>query len=184
MEVAKISVTENRAIVLSRKPITSGMVGATVAFDFDASWNDLSKTYVWKANDVTLDDTDATGKVPRELLIPGAQLTVGVYGVSEGKVIPTLWADLGMVMPGADPSGDESSDPSLPVWAQLQQDIEELQQGGGDGTGSAVLYTEQNLTPEQQAQARENIGAVAESDINSIVDAKLSSITNAEEVAY
>lgn len=31
---------------------------------------------------------------------------------------------------------------------------------GGDAEG-AVLYTEQSLTPEQQAQARENIGAAA-----------------------
>ena len=34
--------------------------------------------------------------------------------------------------------------------------------GGGGGSADAVLYTEQNLTPEQQEQARENIGAVSE----------------------
>ena len=31
--------------------------------------------------------------------------------------------------------------------------------GGGSSIQDAVLYTEQNLTPEQQGQARENIGA-------------------------
>lgn len=36
--------------------------------------------------------------------------------------------------------------------------------GGGSAEG-AVLYTEQDLTPEQQAQARENIGAVGADDI-------------------
>ena len=34
------------------------------------------------------------------------------------------------------------------------------QNGGGSAEG-AVLYTEQTLTEEQKAQARENIGAVA-----------------------
>ena len=33
--------------------------------------------------------------------------------------------------------------------------------GGNGGSSDAVLYTEQNLTPEQQAQARKNIGAEA-----------------------
>jgi hypothetical protein len=33
--------------------------------------------------------------------------------------------------------------------------------GGGTGNGNAVLFIPQNLTPEQQAQARENIGVVA-----------------------
>jgi hypothetical protein len=46
------------------------------------------------------------------------------------------------------------------------------------------LVNATDLTEEQKAQARENIGAVAESDVNSIVDAKLSSIINAEGVAY
>jgi hypothetical protein len=36
-----------------------------------------------------------------------------------------------------------------------------LDSGGGGGSAEgAVLYTEQTLTPEQKAQARENIGAV------------------------
>lgn len=34
------------------------------------------------------------------------------------------------------------------------------------GTGSAVLYTEQNLTEAQQAQARENIGVITDPDIH------------------
>lgn len=42
----------------------------------------------------------------------------------------------------------------------------------------------QDLTPEEQAQARENVGAVSAAEVTAIVDAKLSSITNAEEVAY
>jgi len=34
-------------------------------------------------------------------------------------VVPTTWANLGVILPAADPSGDESTDPSLPVWAQI-----------------------------------------------------------------
>lgn len=43
---------------------------------------------------------------------------------------------------------------------------------GGGSTDSAVLYTEQDLTPEQQAQARENIGAISEVANESITPEK------------
>jgi hypothetical protein len=48
----------------------------------------------------------------------------------------------------------------------------------------AVRYTPQELTTEEQAQARANTGAVSAEEVVAIVDAKISSITNAEEVAY
>ena len=41
---------------------------------------------------------------------------------------------------------------------------------GGGGSSDAVKYTEQTLTSAQQAQARENIGAAAASDIPSVID--------------
>ncbi len=42
----------------------------------------------------------------------------------------------------------------------------------------------QNLTEEEKAQARENIGAISADECANIVEGKLASITNAEEVAY
>lgn len=55
----------------------------------------------------------------------GLQVYVGVYGVSEDgkRITPTLYAPLGAVALGAEPDGDPSTDPTLPVWAQLQAQI-------------------------------------------------------------
>ena len=41
---------------------------------------------------------------------------------------------------------------------------------GGTGSADAVLYAPQELTAEQQAQARNNIGALAESELDAAVD--------------
>lgn len=41
-------------------------------------------------------------------------------------VIPTIWTELGLVHGAAAPSGDTSTDPSLPVWAQIQAMIGNL----------------------------------------------------------
>ena len=53
---------------------------------------------------------------------------MGVYGVDaeNNVVIPTVWTELGVVQGAATPSGDASTDSSLPVWAQVQGMIGDL----------------------------------------------------------
>lgn len=114
--------------------LTAGMSKAvTVQFVFSPEWDGLTKTAVFSNGKTTVDVLAAnwdgdTVPVPHEVLaVPGRHARVGVYGADEsGVVLPTVWVSLGKVQPGADPSGDETADPSLPVWAQLQNQIGDL----------------------------------------------------------
>ena len=114
--------------------LTAGMAKAvTVEFVFSDDWDGLTKTAVFSNGKTTVDVLAAnwdgdTVPVPHEVLaVPGSHARVGVYGADEsGVVLPTVWVSLGKVQPGADPSGDASADPSLPVWAQLQNQIGDL----------------------------------------------------------
>lgn len=114
--------------------LTAGMSKAvTVQFVFSPAWDGLTKTAVFSNGKTTVDVLAAnwdgdTVPVPHEVLaVPGRHARVGVYGADEsGVVLPTVWVSLGKVQPGADPSGDETADPSLPVWAQLQKQIGNL----------------------------------------------------------
>ena len=114
--------------------LTAGMAKAvTVEFVFSEDWDGLTKTAVFSNGKTTVDVLAAnwdgeTVPVPHEVLaVPGRHARVGVYGADEsGVVLPTVWVSLGKVQPGADPSGDASADPSLPVWAQLQKQIGDL----------------------------------------------------------
>lgn len=114
--------------------LTAGMSKAvTVQFVFSPEWDGLTKTAVFSNGKTTVDVLAAnwdgdTVPVPHEVLaVPGRHARVGVYGADEsGVVLPTVWVSLGKVQPGADPSGDASADPSLPVWAQLQKQIGDL----------------------------------------------------------
>ena len=114
--------------------LTAGMSKAvTVQFVFSPDWDGLTKTAVFSNGKTTVDVLAAnwdgdTVPVPHEVLaVPGRHARVGVYGADEsGVVLPTVWVSLGKVQPGADPSGDETADPSLPVWAQLQKKIGDL----------------------------------------------------------
>ena len=130
MEVIEICISGSKATVTKTQPVVAGTVGLPVQFTFDEAWDQLEKTAVFRVNGKIMDKLYVENRttVPWELLKkPGCRLWCGVYGCSEdGSVqIPTLWVDLGTVEPGADPSGDESADPDLPVWQQLTEDVEQ-----------------------------------------------------------
>ncbi len=130
MQAIKISVTENEITVVSCPAVTAGTVGLTVEFQFDTAWDGLEKTGVFRVNGKTMDviNMGSAAIVPWELLrAPGCRLYVGVWGSNaDGSVqIPTLWADLGVIVPGADPLADANANPSLPIWQQLSREVEQ-----------------------------------------------------------
>lgn len=154
MIFATIVIDGTSAVPAIRKKIPAGIVGAKIRMEFDKSWQGLRKMAVFQAmrdadnvtKDVLIENEEAV-EIPWEVVDrPAHMLRVGVYGTSgeEDLVIPTLWADLGRVYYAADPSGDESTDPSLPVWAQLQQQVDELKQSGG--SGGVDFKTDETLT--------------------------------------
>ena len=132
MNIANITVDDVLAGVSACSCITSGMVGVTVTFTYaDPIWEDLNKTAVFTAGNVTRDVPNAgeVVTVSAEVLAnPYVKLFAGIYGTDDNGelVLPTVMTPVGMILPGADPSGDPGVEPELPVWAQLQRDIEVL----------------------------------------------------------
>lgn len=145
MKSIKIAITGADAQVQQKPLLTCGMVGVPVEFTFDESWQGLQKTAVFRVGMTTLDvlNLDTACVVPHELLLtPYRTLRIGVYGcAADGSlVIPTVWADAGQILPGADPSGDVSSDPTLPVWQQLAGDMVKSVNGiAPDETGNVQM---------------------------------------------
>ena len=129
MEIAKIKVSGATASAERLSKITAGMVGVTVRMQYADVWDGLHKTVVFRAGTVTKDviTDDEVVTVPKEVVAAkDVYLQVGVYGVdAEGNlVIPTIWAGLGTVRDGADPSGDAETDASLPAWVKIMTDAE------------------------------------------------------------
>lgn len=114
--------------------LTAGMAKAvTVEFAFSDDWRGLTKTAVFSAGRTTVDVLESAWDgnkvvVPHEILADAGPIArVGVYGANaDGLILPTVWVTLGKVMPAAEPSGDPGADPTLPIWAQLQKQIGDL----------------------------------------------------------
>lgn len=126
-----IGVDGANAAVRKQDVLTVGMVGAKAEFRFDEKWDSLGKTAVFRQGNVTKDAALYNGEatIPWEVLqLAGVPVAIGVYGASaDGTiVIPTVWTKTAPVQSGADPSGDESADPSLPLWAQMQEKLNSM----------------------------------------------------------
>lgn len=114
--------------------LTAGMAKAvTVEFVFSDDWSGLTKTAVFSAGRTTVDVLESAWDgnkvvVPHEILADAGPIArVGIYGANaDGLILPTVWVTLGKVMPAAEPSGDPGADPTLPIWAQLQNQIGDL----------------------------------------------------------
>lgn len=150
IEIAKVRVT-GTSVRCNGSKIPRGMAGAYISVQYDSAWDDLVKTVVFKGSQ-TIDvvTNSRMVEVPTEVLQSvGKRVYIGFYGTATtGKIIiPTFWAELGTVVESTDPSGDESSNPALPVYAQLTEQMYDLQEGYSEvkETVNAVNKTVEEL---------------------------------------
>lgn len=130
-----IDISGASAVIRKQDVLTQGMAGATVTFRFDESWDGFSKTAVFRGGDITKDVTDIadTVTIPWEVLLAGVPVCIGVYGIKGEIVLPTVWVRTNPVQPGADPSGDESAAPTLPIWAEMQETVNSIREDADAG---------------------------------------------------
>lgn len=86
--------------------LTSGMVGVPVNIEYNEEWNGLTKNVVFRVGGFSRVRRNAgtSTTVPWEVLrIQGGFLSIGIDGRNEtgDVVIPTVWATVGKILPGA-----------------------------------------------------------------------------------
>lgn len=117
--------TSRRACALSDDKLTTGSVGIQVEFTFSADWEAApARIAVFRGSGQSVDVALLEGSctVPPEVLTqPGSTLTIGVYGTDGAGtvVIPTVYAEAGRIVRGAEPSGVEPTPETQPLIAQL-----------------------------------------------------------------
>lgn len=148
MTTINLIVTGTKAVAETDGKLTSGSSGIPVTIQYDSTWDGLRKAFVctsgkWGPTGAacTTLDIESTAAVPHDVMIADHHLYIGVEGRNGAGdlVLCTAWADCGIIFPGASVGADPSADPTLPVWAQLQAQIEELKTNGlSDGLKTAL----------------------------------------------
>lgn len=167
MKIAEVQVSGCRCETVRLEPVPRGIVGAVVSIAYtDPAWDSLRKTVVFRGA-VTKDVLDAGNEVaiPTETVSSaGVTLYMGVYGVDaeNNVVIPTVWTELGVVQGAATPSGDASTDSSLPVWAQVQGMIGNLDALNSEVKSSLVAAINEALAKSGDAVDAETVQKLVE----------------------
>ena len=113
------------AVCDSDDRLTTGSVGIEVVFHFSDDWAAApARIAVFRGSGVSVDVAlleDSCTVPPEVLTQPGSTLSIGVYGTDgAGKVvIPTVYAEAGRIVRGAEPSGVEPTPQTQPLIDQL-----------------------------------------------------------------
>ena len=140
------------------------MVGAEVEFLFSDEWAPLIKTAVFIAGSQKRVVLEAAWRdniciIPHECLAESdVHLLVGVYGTNIGGslVIPTVYADLGMIWTGADADGETGAEASPELWAQLQAQLDLK-----ESSENKVTFLSEASTDEQYPSSKAVYEAIA-----------------------
>ena len=182
------------------EPLTSGMVGQPIELEYSPDFDGLTLTAVFTNGKTTIDVPNPSNQcvIPHEVLdTVGTLVKVGVYAVRGNElVIPTVYATIGVVQKGADPSGDVSADPTLPVWSQIQgmignlndlnteaknnlvAAVNEVKQSGGGGGSTVELDT--TLTQSGKAADAKAVGDRLSALSEEIANLQTSGLTTAQ----
>lgn len=130
---------KNKLYVRQREMLTSRSVNVyPVMFQFSNDWANLTKVAVFRMHKNVVQvllDNSLSCTVPWEVLESSGTVEVGVYGTYGDEVrLPTRWARLGEVFPGAFP-GRDAQPPTPDLW---QQEL--------DRKGDTLAYDGLNLT--------------------------------------
>ena len=128
-----------------REPLTSGMVGQTIHFEYSHDFDGSVITAVFTdgKNTVNVVNPGHECIIPHEVLTTvGATVQVGIYAVrDEELVIPTVYATIGVVLRGANPNEGSSGSPTIPTWQQIQEiigDLDDLETEAKNNLVSAI----------------------------------------------
>ena len=177
--------------------LTSGMVGIPVTIACDGAWDGLTKSMVCRAGHIvkTILNVGNTATVAHECMVPNQTLYIGIEGRNaDGTlVIPTVWAPCGLICSGANADADHSTDPTLPIWAQIQAIIGDLaglntkkkdnlvsaiNEVLANGGGTVDEATVQRIVDDYLAANPPAGSTVTDEHINSLIDVKLGVIVN------
>lgn len=134
----EITINKADAVASQLETLVCGMVNVvTVHFTLSEHWAGLHKTAVFTNGQTTIDVLESEWLTPDTCVLPpemlavaGKKVSVGLRGQATAEngvdILPSTLCSLGAVKPGPAAQADSGTQPSLPVWGQLQEQVADL----------------------------------------------------------
>lgn len=132
MTVIKLSCSGVKVSATIEGTLTAGAVGIKTYIEYtDAEWYGLVKNVVFRNSGKSygMANVEDVTTVPHESLIAGKHLYIGITGVNQDKsvVIPTMWADCGVVQASAIGEYENSVPPTPTEMEQIVATVKAAQ---------------------------------------------------------
>lgn len=137
----EITINKADAVASQLETLVCGMVNVVeIHFTLSEHWDGLYKTAVFSNGQTTIDVLESEWLTPDTCVLPpemvaihGKKVSVGLRGQAtlgdEVGILPSTLCSLGTVKQGPAAQADSGTQPSLPVWGQLQEQVTKLQNG-------------------------------------------------------
>lgn len=135
----EITINKADAVASQLETLVCGMVNMVqIHFTLSEHWDGLHKTAVFTNGQTTIDVLESEWLAPdicvlppEMVAIPGKKVSVGLRGQAtlgtDVGILPSTLCNLGTVKQGPVAQADSGTQPSLPVWGQLQEQVVRLQ---------------------------------------------------------
>ena len=118
----ELKIHEQNIETVIPKDYTRGTIGAQVKIVFDDFWADYEKTVVFKRCNslfskpvpIFINTMNAIINIPPEILVESGKYQIGVIGIKDGIVLPTLYSDEFNCLYATDTKGLKSADEYTP----------------------------------------------------------------------
>ena len=157
-----LQATQKEMKITTEAEFVRGMVGVDCQIVFDEFWQNYDKFVVFertntcgKAKEIFVDLMDKVITIPHEILAESGDFVVGVYGLKDNEVLPTLYSDKIKIVYGTETSGTPPTEPTPNPYEQIiaiAKETEQIAQSvrddadsgkfdGKDGTDGKDGYT-------------------------------------------
>ena len=152
-----LQATQKEMKITTEAEFVRGTVGVDCRIVFDEFWQDYDKFVVFertntcgKAIEIFVDLMDKVITIPHEILAESGDFVVGVYGLKDNEVLPTLYSDKIKIAYGTETSGTPPTEPTPNPYEQIiaiAKETEQIAQSVRDDADSGKFDGKDGYTP-------------------------------------
>ena len=152
-----LQATQKEIKITTEAEFVRGTVGVDCRIVFDEFWQDYDKFVVFertntcgKSIEIFANSMDFVATIPHEILAESGNFVIGVYGLKDNEVLPTLYSNNIKILYGTETNGTPPTEPTPNPYEQIiaiAKETEQIAQSVRDDADSGKFDGKDGYTP-------------------------------------